>query len=307
MKLISDIINELVDTKISLTSPLLKTKLLASRVNNDALRNWVNNELNGYEKNDKLPDYRKHTGQLKGTYYNHGALFQNQQIPTTGLDKKMVEIMHSFDIYEGIEPLETYKESDSSGTLEATFGAELTAIIQKNWRDMGNPYLNLMEVKRYASVRIIKQVLGSVRNKLLDFMIAIDEAFDSKTEFEDLRRENKKVEAIMTKTIINTNGDGNVINTGENAKIQAEINITKGDKEELSKYLKSIGLKEEETAELIEIIDEEEPDREKRTFGKRVNEWTSKMLDKALDGSWSVGIGAAGSILAEALGKYYGF
>lgn len=60
-------------------------------------------------------------------------------------------------------------------------------------------------------------------------------------------------------------------------------------------------------SELIEIIDTEEPNAENKTFGEKVNGWIVKMVNKALDGSWNVGIGAAGSLLAEAIWKYYGF
>ncbi|MBK7490043.1 MAG: hypothetical protein IPI74_09620 [Bacteroidales bacterium] len=59
MKLINDIINELIDTEKSIVSPLLKTKVLASRLGNDVLLTWVSNELKGYENKDELPDYRK--------------------------------------------------------------------------------------------------------------------------------------------------------------------------------------------------------------------------------------------------------
>ena len=56
MKLIGDIINELVDSDKSIASPLLKTKVLASRLKNNDLLTWVNSELSGYI-ND-VPNYR---------------------------------------------------------------------------------------------------------------------------------------------------------------------------------------------------------------------------------------------------------
>jgi hypothetical protein len=138
-------------------------------------------------------------------------------------------------------------------------------------------------------------------------MLKIDDEFGNITEIEVLKTKSKEISTIMSQTIINTSGDGNVVNTGDKAKIEAIININKGNKKELEKHLRDIGINAEETAELIDIIDIEEPDKEKKTFGKAVNEWTAKMLGKALDGSWNVGIGAAGSLLADAIGKYYGF
>jgi hypothetical protein len=108
----------------------------------------------------------------------------------------------------------------------------------------------------------------------------------------------------MNNTVINNNGDGNILNTGDKAKIDAKITIKKGDKENLKKKLLKEGLATEDVFELATIIDEEEPIDGK--FGNKVNGWVTKMLGKTLDGSWQIGIGAAGSMLADIIAKYYG-
>lgn len=74
----------------------------------------------------------------------------------------------------------------------------------------------------------------------------------------------------------------------------------------MAQLLQENGISEEDTAELIEIIDTEEPNTESKIFGEKVSGWTKKMIGKAVDGSWNIGIGAAGSLIAEAIGKYYG-
>lgn len=307
MKLINDIINELVDTEKSISSPLLKTKVLASRLKNSELLNWVTNELKGYENDDELPQYRVYQGTVTGTYINGTMQYNDQPVPTIGMNKELEKLLHSIKFNQSISSLENLISDNKSGKLERTFPAELTGLIQDNWRKMGNPYLQLINCKVSVGVGAVTEVLSSVRNSLLDFMLKIDDEFGNITEIEELKTKSKEISTIMSQTIINTSGDGNVVNTGDKAKIEATININKGNKEELEKHLKEIGISEADTAELIEIIDEEEPNKEKKTFGKRVNEWTTKMLGKALDGSWNVGIGAAGSLLAEAIGKYYGF
>ena len=38
----------------------------------------------------------------------------------------------------------------------------------------------------------------------------------------------------------------------------------------------------------------------------RVNNWIKKMMNKSLDGSWQIGIGTAGTLLADAIKGYYG-
>jgi hypothetical protein len=195
---------------------------------------------------------------------------------------------------------------NESGLLSSAFPAEIVGLIQKNWRKMGNPYLQLINCKISISVSAVIEVLSSVRDSLLDFMLKIDSEFGSITEIEELKTKKEQISTIMNQTIINTSGDGNVVNTGEKAKISAKINITKGNKDELIKHLKENGISEEDTSELAAIIDTEQPDTTKKTFGEKVNAWTQKMLGKALNGSWKIGVGAAGNLLAEAIKLYYG-
>lgn len=306
MKLISDIINELVDTDKSISSPLLKTKVLASRIQNTELLNWVSNELKGYDIKGELPEYRLYGCNLIGDYINGNMQYTAQPIPTAGLDERIEKVLRASEFHQSISGLENILKDNESGILEVNFAAEIVGLIQSNWRKMGNPYLQLINVKRRTSINVVDEILSVVRNNLLDFMLKIDEEFGSITEIEELKSKKSEIATIMSQTIINTSGDGNVVNTGDKAKVDATINIQKGNKEELKSHLMDIGVSEEDTNELIEIIDTEEPNKEKRTFGDKVNGWTTKMLGKALDGSWNVGIGAAGSLLAEAIGKFYG-
>lgn len=306
MKLINDIINELVDTEKSLSSPLLKTKVLASRLQNETLLNWVSNELKGYDTTRELPDYRKYNGNINGTYINGYKQYNDQPVPTAGLKVELEEILRSMDFYSSISALETLKSENKSGSLEHTFPAELTGLIQQNWRKMGNPNLQLINCKKSVSVNVVVEILAFVRNNLLDFMLKIDSEFGNITEIEELKTKKEEIATIMNHTIINNTGDGNILNTGGKAQITATINIAKGSKEDLVKHLQDIGLSKEDTSELVEIIDSEEPRLDNNTFGQKVNSWTQKMLGKALDGSWNISIGAAGNLIAEAIKTYYG-
>jgi len=306
LKLINDIINELIDTEKSISSPLLKTKVLASRLQNEVLLNWVSNELKGYDTAGDLPDYRKYSGIITGTYINGHMQYNDQPVPTVGLKRELEKMLRSINFYQSISSLETLKGENKSGKLEQTFPAELTGLIQQNWRTMGNPYLQLVNCKKSISVNAVVEILAFVRNNLLDFMLKIDSEFGNITEIEELKTKKEEIATIMNQTIINNSGDGNVLNTGEKANITATINIKKGNKEELAKHLQDIGLSDADTTELIEIIDTEEPNFENKTFGQKLNTWTLKMLGKALDGSWNIGIGAAGNLIAEAVKTYYG-
>ena len=306
MKLINDIINELIDTEKSITSPLLKTKVLASRLQNIELLNWVSNELAGYENTEELPEYRIFQGNITGTYINGTMQYNEQPVPTVGLNEKLEKTIRSINLNQSISSLENLNNDGESGFLEHAFPAELVGLIQKNWRKMGNPYLQLINCKISIPASAVNEVLSYVRNNLLDFMLKIDSEFGNITEIEELKTKKEEIATIMNQTIINTSGDGNVVNTGDKVKVSANITINKGSKEELLRYMQDIGLSDKDVVELSVIIDTEKPDLKKKTFGQKVNNWTQKVLGKALDGSWNIGVGAAGNLLTEAIKMYYG-
>lgn len=310
MKLIGDIINELVDSEKSISAALLKTKVLASRIKNTELIEWVNNELSGYKSEESLPEYRKVQGVVTGTFMtgnriSGGYQYNDQPLPTMGLAPELEKTIRCLDFYQSVSTLESYIGDNKSGKLEKVFPPEFKAIIEKHMVKMGNPELHLVTAKCYTSINSIVNTLSIIRSKLLDFMLKIEEEFGTSTELEDLKNKNEKISTIMNQTIINQ-GDGNVVNTGGNSTITAKIKIKKGDKNTLSDNLKENGLTDEEIVPLIEIIDQEEPDREQGKFGAKVNEWIQKMIGKTLDGTWQIGTGAAGTLLAEAIKAYYG-
>lgn len=308
MSLIEQIISDLTDDQKSLTSALLKTKVLASKIQNNDLYHWVSCEINGYEKNDKLPPYRCNIpNHLKGTMLNGYTKYSNVDIPTSGLGSSFEDKLRSMDFPDSVSGLEKLINVKTGQRLTQPFRAEIRSMVESNWQSMGNPYLQLISLYREISNVAIVEILSNVRNKLLDMMLEIDQKFGHINELKELKSKNDEIRTIMNHTIINNSGDGNILNTGNEVVIKAEINITKQNKESLSKHLSDNGVNVEDISQLIELIDDEEPDYKSKTFGHNVNEWTKKMLGKALDGSWTIGVGAAGSLLADAIGKYYGF
>ena len=64
----------------------------------------------------------------------------------------------------------------------------------------------------------------------------------------------------------------------------------------LAEGLLAVGVQKEDITDLTEAI-RFEPTATKQ-YGPEVNMWMRKMMDKVLDGSWQIGLGAAGNVLA---------
>lgn len=304
MQLISDIINELVDTEKSLTSPLLKTKVLATRIKNINLLNWVNCELNGYDDIGELPSYRSCIANISGSYINGTMHVPDQPLPLSGLPNDFQKALRQMNFVQSVEGLESLIKNSKGDLLEYSFPAEVTSVIEHNIRKKGNPYLQLIRARRYVSSAVLSETLSAIRSKLLDFSLKIEEEFGYVTEFEQLKSKNDKISRIMSQTIIT--GNGNVVTSGNSNQVSAFITISTGSKEDLEQVLSNSNVQSEEIQDLLKVIDKDPPKGTIISFNPEVNSWIQKMIGKALDGSWQISVGAAGSLLAEAIKAYYG-
>lgn len=100
-------------------------------------------------------------------------------------------------------------------------------------------------------------------------------------------------------------GDNTVIVVGDH-NVTNPTQIKKNDLDALEKLLSNNNVSSEDINELKEIVQSEQPDIENKRLGTKANNWISKMISKSLDGTWAIGIGAAGKLLADAIKYYYG-
>lgn len=301
MKLVSDIINELMDYEKAISGPLLKTKVLASRIGNNSLMAWVDGELSGYAQDAQLPNYRESKGVPEGNYLNGYTQYSNAAIPIAHLKEDVAKGLTKIVMRDSISSIE---ELIGKKGLKISINAQTKLYLEQTIQDLGNPYFQILNVHLQIPATFLTDILSNVRSKLLDFMLEIENEFGQETEIYELKSKSGVINNIMNNTI-NANGDGNVINTGNNANISASINIEKQNKEQLESTLKKNYVDQTDITDLLTVIDEEQP-TDDISFGKKVNAWVHKMLAKSLEGSWQIGIGTAGTLLAEAIKKYYG-
>ncbi len=314
--ILNDVINDLLDAKKSLAAPLMKLNYFGRLTKNQELIEFTNNEINGYKSEESIvPQFRKTLGRLiveAQAYMTRHTV----EVPISLLQSPFDKELRYIDIREGIATVEKMakemsESSGGKGEFYRPVPLEMLPYIQPALRKAykSNARIDALGAKIIGNGNIIIDIPSYIRTKLLEFVMQIAEEFGYEIEIKDYNKKresnNQTIMQFMNTNITNT-GDGNVINTGEKSKISAQITITKGNKDELARHLQQNGISEQDTDELIKIIDNEEPNKEKKTFGTKVNTWVGKMLNKALDGTWKVGIGAAGGLLAEAIGKYYG-
>lgn len=308
--MVKAIIESLIDDSKSLNSALLKGKVLAYRLGNADLENWVTKESEGYKSDDVLPSYRIGKANTFCSYTNGNYIIQeNQPIPITFFDEKWRSVFLQFRIENGVMVLENDVKQNPSKYLAKLYGTDYDAQLSRMLEKNGFPYY-IVNVRTMAHISIFNQALSEIRTKYLTLMLEVEKKFpdfDKNLGNGSLNKENanNQINLIMSQINISTTGDGNVVTSGNNNQINAKVKIAKGDLDELKKSLKGIGIEDGEIQELINILPEE--NHEDGKIGKETSGWIQKMIGKTLDGTWQISTGTAAGILTELIKGYLGF
>lgn len=227
---INTIIQDLVDPAKRLTDTLLKVQVLAFKIKNSKLKIWVDSELNGYQSTTEVPSYRyvptTVVGNLEQERYTGLLSRTHQRLPAEYLDKDLYESLKEAKIQNSVSELELMQ--NGKGTYQIPIPHAIFALFNKvfanNW--------NVTSAWREIGHNSIEGILGSVKSKLLTFLLELAEEVGEKDNIEIM--DNKKIDTLFDKTFGNISGEtvniftgsDNIqsVNTGENA----ELNITKG-------------------------------------------------------------------------------
>ncbi len=299
MKLLDEIIDLLSDKKGSLTDALLKTKVLMHKIGHKELADWVNDELNGYPKDKSVPSYRIVKSRVVGHIQAPGMIYGGQPLPTGHLPEALRKSLHETEMRESISVLEQFT-TDPNKHLTTALGPEFYGPIsealdggwvQKAWIQMEPTQ--------------IMHGLTEIRSRLLDFVLSLQETLGDVSDSE-VKEMAKNIDAptMFQHTVF---GDNATIVVGNQNVTTLKNVVKKGNFASLAEALKSRGVGSQDISELQTAIDQDKDsiDVAKRQFGPAVKGWMAKMMKKAIDTSWQIGLGVADGILTEALKAYY--
>jgi hypothetical protein len=305
MEVIDEIISELANTNNSLNPALFKALVLARQIHNSEFEMWANSELNGYTDKNILPSYRKIKATIRGTFINLNVKYNNSQVPLLDFDSETETALTTMFLYQSVSTLEKIRDTADKSLLIQPFPPQIVSVIENNWKAAGNPFLQLVQCQQSVNALVTNEIISQVRTKLFDFLIKYNQNKGISTDISIIKKKEEIIQ-YMSQTIITTTGDGNVINTGNHVTQHNQISIGVKNKKELSEYLEGIGVAEEDRNELLTIVETELPDQSTGRFGNKVNQWITKMLSKALEGTWNIAKETAVSVLSDAVKKYYG-
>jgi hypothetical protein len=274
---------------------LRKALLVATKLKLTDFREWLSHELNGYDDKPSVPQYRTIRGELRVQNPYHGL------VPFLIEDGELAEMVCKVHVTESVAALRNLIAQSGPGrTVAFTFPPEAEAVLMR----MQDGFAPLRPL-RVVGTNQLTSVINTVRNRVLEWALALEEE-GIVGDGLSFSREEKTIAASNPNIRID-NFQG-ILGDVHQSRVTQEnrLVINSGSFDSLARYLKSQGVPDDDVDSLeLAIRDDPDPTNE-RKFGERVSAWMGKMVTKAADGTWNVGVGAAGGLLAAALSKFYG-
>lgn len=300
MTLLEEIQTLAVDSSTDVAALLRKCKLLAARLQTIELENWVAHEANGYPYDAPVPEYRTWSIQLKGHFAGpFGAAINNAPIPFAVLPKEVRKKWEHYECRQSIASIEGLLGKNKNGVLSVVTGDMALFLGGKVY----SGYNCIQAWGEFGTMALI-EIVNSVRNRVLDFAIEIWK-LDPKAG--DLGVPKNTIGVQRMTQIFNTTvygGSANLVGSAESSTVT--FNVGMKDMESLHKALAANDVQEGDIQELQAALTSDPEPSTPNQYGPRVTAWISGMVSKAASGSWAIGLGAAGNLLASVIAKYYG-
>lgn len=159
MGIVIELQREALEDNISIESLMRKAYLVARKLNLTEFEEWINQEQNGYK--GQVPEYRYIVGEIKSWNPYHGWM------PMV-LSADIADMISKMPIPTSISELQdVYNSSDS--TIGLSVNGKLT--------EWFNEHMDYMPTKYqfFSSKSELYRIMSTVRNKILDWALLLDE------------------------------------------------------------------------------------------------------------------------------------
>ncbi len=299
MNLLDDIRSDLINEAADLSNTLRKAKILARALGLPEFKEWVDFELGGYPDDDKVPSYRKFHPTNLGTFTGYfQSSVKNLVLPTYNLPPKVKQFAENLILFQGMGELEAIA-AQITDSHQVKWPQEMIILAQESLK-LENGMV-LIDAHQPVSSHLVLGILDQVKNKLLDFVLDLQE---SNITAEDLN--NRSVENELARNLfhINIYGNHNVVAGGTHVN-QSVNSVQLGDLDSLVSFLREHNVEESDLRDLEDAVSLE-PTSPNGNYGPKVREWLGGMISKAASNAWHIGLETASKILTEALKGYYG-
>ncbi|MBK6545786.1 MAG: AAA family ATPase [Saprospiraceae bacterium] len=174
--MISELINEIISNKLSLTQILTKAKVIAFRSKNEILIGWVASELEGYSSELEIPRYRiLEVETIAAVIDPFGRKYDTQVSYGPNLRSYLENDLHRWYVNDSIVVLEEYIGKAKTDFVYVQFSPSKT--------DHLNEFVKMnqgIRVENYfkkIGVSQISGIINRVRQNLLDILLKLEREY----------------------------------------------------------------------------------------------------------------------------------
>jgi hypothetical protein len=253
VRLLDEIVDLAVEDSASLPVLLRKCLVLAHRLKNERLKGWAGKELDGYAKDDALPDYRQTNVISKGVFLGPGDKWiKDQPIPTMVLNAEHQAIVEHAEFRAPIAAFQLgSKDRNPKGGWRQEWPPNLVAMYQGKFYHHYTLDRAWMEVPN----SFIAALLDTVRNRILKLALELQEELGS-VDDDPATLPAEQIESAVVNIIY---GGHNVFAGRVGGVTQAgSIIVMKGDQAALAEALGRLGADRDDVQALQSAIAEDD-------------------------------------------------
>jgi hypothetical protein len=204
-------------------SDLLRAAMvLAFRLKNQELKDWVDRELNGYPDGSTVPDYRVLPTAAFGTFTNGFQAIQNVAIPLNVFPDDTREQFRFLVMGQGIRELESMLEAcvrSDEGTLHSRFPGITTHYLANRVFEG----MVCLSAWRTISQAGLAGILDTIRTRLLQLTLELAERYPEAAHFDFTAAAKNPSSAQVGQVVQYTfHGDHTTFNPGSNTTYHTE-------------------------------------------------------------------------------------
>ncbi|HDC4536572.1 TPA: hypothetical protein O8U17_002525 [Enterobacter asburiae] len=286
---------EAVDDSSSISSLLMKAKLVSSKLGLEDLTEWIDYELKGYPTRDLTPDYRR----MKCSPQAFNPYVGWIPIDFGATPSKMLYEFVTVYIQESISSID--KHMNQGGTVSVPMHDGLSSIIY----DYSSGY-DRFKISWRFSATSLSGILTTVRERILSWSLDLEKQ-GILGEGVNFSLREREIAGMVFKNdfngaIINNNG----VLGSSTGNITQENTMSVGSFDSLRDELKKIGISDTEVDELKEAIDASEQPLIQGAFSPKISEWVGRISTKAMQGGLKVGGAVAVGVIAKLITTHLG-
>lgn len=175
MSVFDDIQNDILGSA-ELSVILRKAKVLAFKLKNQEFKDWVENELNGYNNSDLVPEYRKISTIAQGNFINMRWQSTGVPIPLHNIPSEYHHYFNEITLFQGVKELESLIETidkSDEDSLQSPIPAEFLPLLSETIYQ----YMHCVGAWRVLTKSHITQVIETTRNSLLNFILELSNMY----------------------------------------------------------------------------------------------------------------------------------